>query len=501
MSMQRRTFLRGLGGVAVALPFLEALAPRRARAATPPKRLAVFFCCNGVNMERFWPKTPYGALTPESLMGTGMEPLASYAPKLIVPRGIHLVPRGWGRDPAGGDDHAKGMGHRLTAAANQNSQERYASGPSLDHVVAASINPSGKGPLNLMVGYRANDVLGSISYTSAGQQAIPFQDPWKAFKDWSGATAPGATAAGTTAVGAANTNGSGDALMDLTARRRRSVLDLVKSDLDSLRNSSVLGQADRAKLDMHLTSIRGLETSMVASGIAGGMSGCGLPGSRTQEISAIDPKNVTRDTEYQTIGNMQLDVLALALACDQNRVVTLQWGSGAGGPIFSWLGMGADDVNTKYNHHKLSHGATSDSATSPNLPADQWKSALYSIDQWYMQSFKGLLDRLAAYSEPGGSVLDNTAVCYMNDLGDGLGHNWMDLPNIIAGGAGGYFKLGQYVKLTQGSQTANDTDAPSNMLLTTLANAVGAKQKDGSPITNFGSAPTGKPGEFSALKT
>jgi len=419
-----------------------------------------------------------------------MEPLASYASKLLVPRGIHLVPRGWGRDSAGGDDHAKAIGHRLTAAATQSSEEHYASGPSLDHVIAPSINPSGKGPLNLMVGYRNNDVLGSISYTSAGQQAIPFQDPWKAFKDWTNAGATGVTSPG-----------SGSDLMDRTARRRRSVLDLVKSDLDALRSNSVLGQADRAKLDMHLTSIRGLETSMVASGVAGGVSSCGLPEARMTEISAIDPANVTRDTEYQTIGNMQLDVLALALACDQNRVVTLQWGSGAGGPIFSWLGMGADDVNTKYNHHKLSHGATSDSATSPNLPADQWKSALYSIDQWYMQSFKGLLDRLAAYSEPGGSVLDNTAVCYMNDLGDGLGHNWMDLPNIIAGGAGGYFKLGQYVKLTQGSQTANDTDAPSNMLLTTLANAVGAKQKDGSPITNFGSAPTGKPGEFSALKT
>jgi hypothetical protein len=82
----------------------------------------------------------------------------------------------------------------------------------------------------------------------------------------------------------------------------------------------------------------------------------------------------------------------------------------------------------------------------------------------------------------------------------GLGHNWMDLPNIIAGGAAGYFKLGQSVKLTNGSATANDTDAPSNMLLTTLANALGAKNADGSPITNYGSAPTGKAGEFSALK-
>jgi hypothetical protein len=221
---------------------------------------------------------------------------------------------------------------------------------------------------------------------------------------------------------------------------------------------------------------------------------------RTAEIQAINPSTVTRDSEYVKIADMMLDVMALAFACDQNRVSTIQWGSGAAGPIFSWLGMNADDVNTKYNHHKLSHGSTTDCSTSPTLPSDQWKTALFNIDQWYMQRFKGLLDRLAMYSEPNGTVLDNSAVVYMNDLGDGLGHNWMDLPNIIAGGAGGYFKQGQYVKLTNGTQTANDTDAPSNMLLTTLANAVGAKKPDGSPITTFGSAPTGKSGELTALK-
>jgi len=475
--MQRRTFLRGLSGIVVSLPFLEALAPRRTRAQEAPRRLAIFFCCNGVNTEKFWPKA-YGALTADSLAGTGLEPLASYADKLCVPRGIHLVPRGFDRDPAGGDDHMKAVGHRLTAAPNQDSQEHYASGPSLDQLVAPSINPSGKGPLNLFVGSRAKDVLGSISYTSAGRQAVPFQDPWKAFKDWSGAS----TAASS-------------GMLDQTAMRRRSVLDLVKSDLSSLQSASVLSAADKQKLDMHLTAIRGLETSMASAGV----SGCQLPGMRTQEISKIVPSRVTLDSEYEKVGDMLLDVMALALACDQNRVATIQWGSGAGGPIFSWLGMNADDVNRKYNHHKLSHGATTDAATTPNLPDTQWKPALFSIDRWYMQRFKGLLDRLSTYAEPNGSVLDNTVVCYMNDLSDGSEHSWMDLPNVIAGGAG-YFKLGQYIKLTRAAPNNNDSEAPSNMLLTTLANAVGATRKDGTPFTNFGSAPTGKPGELTAIK-
>ena len=111
--MNRRHFLRGLGGIAVALPFLESFQPRKARAADPPKRLAIFFCCNGINPGKFWPVTDYGALTAASFAGTGLAPLSDYAPKLLMPRGIHLVPRGWGSDPAGGDDHAKVVGHRL----------------------------------------------------------------------------------------------------------------------------------------------------------------------------------------------------------------------------------------------------------------------------------------------------------------------------------------------------------------------------------------------------
>jgi hypothetical protein len=474
--------LRGAGGVAIGLPFLETFAPRQARAqaAGPPKRLAIFFCCNGVNMEKFFPTTPYGALTAASFPATvGSSPIASYAPKLLFTRGIHQVPRGFGRDPGGGDDHARGVGCKLTAAPLATTTEKYATGISIDQVVAKSINPGGKAPLNLMVGYRAKDVLGSISYTGPGQQASPYQDPWKAFKDWTGT-------GGTTST----------PVVDLAAQRRQSVLDLVKADFDALKNNTAVSAADRQKLDMHFSSIRQLETTMGAAGL----TACKLPDARTTEIMGVDPTKVTTDAQYQKIGAMQMDVMALAMACDYNRVVTLQWGSGAGGPIFSWLAAATTDVNSKYSHHKLSHGATTDAATMPNIPDDQWKTAIFNIDIWYMTQFKGLLDRLSMYTEPGGSVLDNSAVVYMNDLGDGLAHNWMDLPIIIAGSAGGYFKQGQYVKLTTGTRTENDTDAPSNMLLTTLANAVGAKNADGTPITNFGKAPTGKPGELTALK-
>ena len=86
--MRRRMFLRGAFGAAVALPVLESLHWRRfiktARAAEPgAKRLVVFFMCNGVNMETFFPNS-FGALDAGKLAGTALEPLGPYAGKLLI---------------------------------------------------------------------------------------------------------------------------------------------------------------------------------------------------------------------------------------------------------------------------------------------------------------------------------------------------------------------------------------------------------------------------------
>ncbi len=47
--LSRRTLLRGAAGVGIGLPFLEAMAPRRASGATPtaPKRIMFVFQANG----------------------------------------------------------------------------------------------------------------------------------------------------------------------------------------------------------------------------------------------------------------------------------------------------------------------------------------------------------------------------------------------------------------------------------------------------------------------
>jgi hypothetical protein len=468
----RRRFLRGLGGALVGVPFLEGLLLRGVRAEEPRpiKRFATFFQCNGVNMERFWPSTPYGALSDASFaQGATLEALAPFREHLLIPRGIHMAPRGFGIDASGGDDHARGMGCKLTACALNMADDHYALGISVDQELAKSVNPAGRAPLTLFVGERHPGVAGHISYRGPNDPVIGENNPWLAYRDLM------------------NLAATSDAMVaERLTKRRQSVLDLVRDDMDDLRRLP-LSQADRRRLDMHFTSIRELEANMNGSGIAA----CALEPARAAELEALDPATVAFEGELKRIGQMQMELLALALACDQTRVATLQWGSGASGPVFRWDGMSHD-----YNHHKLSHGNTRDDDTGAQV--DGYLDMVHDIDRWFARQYAYLLARLDAYVEGSATVLENSAIVWMNELSDGKTHDFRDLPYVIAGSAGGRLRTGQYLKVTAQDDTRNHVDAPHNQLLTTLLNAVGAHQGDGSPYTNFGTF--GAPGEISALK-
>jgi len=479
--MRRRHFLRGLGTLAVGLPFLESLAPRQARAQAngpSPKRFIAFFECNGVEMDRFWPNVPYGALTPSSFdSNTPLSEVSSYASRLLIPRGLSMTPRAsWGGQYGSpvGDDHQKGMGQKLTCQPLLEGS-LYAAGISVDQEIANHLNPPNTPALTLMVGGRGGGGgTAYISFTGSNAPAAGRNNPWLAYQDLVGL------------------GGDDDPNQMRIMSRRQSVLDLVSDQFNALMSRD-LSSADHDKLEMHFDAIRDLENGMSGAGLV-----CRLDAARAGEIQGIDPGRITYDSEFKTIGQMQMDVMALALACGATRSATIQWGTGAGGPIFTWDGM-----QHAYNHHKLSHGNIVDGATDTTPPDGSlagYKEMLFDIDRFFARQFKYLLDKLDSYQEPDGTVLDNSAVVWMNELSNGLAHDYRDLPYVIAGGCGGYLRTGRYVQLY--ADRATDTSTPHNLLLTTLLNAVGVRDSNGGPVTNFGHPDyTPMSGEIAALKT
>jgi hypothetical protein len=483
--VNRRRFLRGLGGVVVGLPMLESLGYRhRATAqAAATRRLVTFFQCNGANMDLIWPNGAFGALQ-ASHFGSdrALYPLMNYRDKLLAIRNLHMSPKGFGQDPnTNGCDHQKGTAQKLTAAPLNSSG--FATGISIDQFIAKQVNPGAKAAMTLGVHNVGRGPLGSVSYSGPNMPVTSEANPRLAFQDLMGINYTAAPVQ-----------------RDLLGDRRKSVLDLVHQDFDALKVKK-LSKADQTKLDMHFSTIRDLESALMAGAMAGGgaMSGCApLDAARVTEISAADMGvQITSDAQFKRVGRMQMDLIALALACDQNRVATLQWGSGSGGPIFKWDGM-----NHQYNHHKLSHGNTMDDDSGSAVAG--YEGMIAAIDRWFASEFVYLLDRMNAYTEANGkTLLDNSCVLWVNELSDGKDHDFRDLPVFIAGSCGGAFKQGQYINMSKFADARRvnfpELDAPHNKLLTTIANVMGAKATGGGRVTHFGAAGYGADGDYTQL--
>lgn len=124
---------------------------------------------------------------------------------------------------------------------------------------------------------------------------------------------------------------------DPTAGRRlaerRSILDLVRTDLEALKGR--LGSEPARHLEHHLTAVRAIEGRL-----ASGTPLC-TPG------RAADP-SPSPDGSYGAEGRLQTDLTVTAMACDLTRVATINFGSFVDERPFPWLGI--DD-----RHHIMSH--------------------------------------------------------------------------------------------------------------------------------------------------
>jgi hypothetical protein len=506
MTMRRRKFLAGLGGVAIGLPFLQTLAPRSARGDLlgTPKRFVYSQYFNGIGRGRtFYPAIDPGSLSPESFdvpvpghpRGVScLSPLRDYADRLLVLRGIHTAPGGY---RIHGHVHANAK--RLTAAQlwinefgdediNPNSGVQTADGISIDQEIARQLNPPGREALTLRVGYGSEGSRGAISYRGPNDIVTGEPHPFRAYER---------------IVGLAEADAEARAQIML---RRRSIIDLVRDDLDSLRRLH-LSRDDERMMDLHLTSLRELETSLESEGLIP------LPAERTEEMAALEDSVVQRDSMTKTVGRMHMDVIAMAVASDYTRAATLQWSRSASQVVYRWDGM---DFNNP--HHPISHGNTSNGSSGD--PIDGWQDMMDLINDWHAEQFRYLLERLDAYEEEDGTVLDNTIAMWSNAMG--RGHQCWDVPHVIAGSAGGYLRTGRYVNLSSASIAEIEEatrrgesryredlphDAPNNKLLTTILNAVGCQDEDGGPVRMFG-VPNGsddfreqlQPGEFEELK-
>jgi hypothetical protein len=413
-----------LGGAAIALPVLEIMGrPRSALAgsipgftsAGYPKRFVVFFSPNGTISGNWQPEGGER----DFALSRILQPLARFRDRIVVIAGVD-------QQGAGGDGHQNGMGGMLTGAplnpgpfqGGGGTAAGWPDGISVDQRIAQVIGRETRLrslELAVQAGRDATN-WSRMSYLGPNQPLPPQDDPYAVF----------------------------ERLFHFDRSRlhwQKSVLGSVMDDYRRLERR--LGASDRTKLSSHLEAIREVEARLGVEPKAA-LAACRAPelGSRA---------DVSANPNFPVVGRLQMDLLAMALACDLTRVASLQWSRSVSDVKFTWLGAGIDR-----GHHEMSHDGDSNFDTREKLTL---------INIWYAEQLAYLAGRLGSIPEGDSTLLDHTVILWCNELAKGNAHSRVDAPYVLLGGAGGAIRTGRYLDIHD--------NVPHNNLLLSLVHAMG----------------------------
>jgi len=186
--------------------------------------------------------------------------------------------------------------------------------------------------------------------------------------------------------------------------RKKSVLDLVKSDVADLQSS--LGAEDKHRLDEHLTGVRDLERAVAS-----------LPPDYGKNIK--EPEDISDLTDYPRIAKIQSDLLIHAFASGQTRSASYMLTKCQSLTRLPWLGLGGN------RHHDYTHN---------NAGSPQQQRIMRDICRWHVEEFAYLLERMRSIPEGDGNVLDNTACVFVHEHAEANSHKCNGLAMLVAGG-------------------------------------------------------------------
>ena len=398
----RRAFLRG-AGVCLALPWLESVGPREARAqgrGQKARRLVAFFAPNGLQPGRWWP-TGTG---PNFELSPVLQSFAEQRRQLLLVSGLENAAAADGED----GDHLRGTGTSLTCTRLPKVDSPLANGPSLEQVAVRALAPNTRFPsLQLGLEQKAGGGLCDADYACAYDRNI----------SWNDANTPLPKMIDPRLVFERLFAGSDQRMSALELGRRRaekrSVLDAVRGQAQALAGKT--SQRDRRKVDEYLTGIRELELLVESEGVAG--------------QCAVNPPEANRGQDLEKTMKAMNGLMAAALSCDLTRFITFMIGDSTSTRGHAFLGA-------PESHHELSHHG-----------GDEEKLAkLDAIVTWEVAQLAELATRLSHVEEEDGTVLDHSILLLMSDVVDGDRHDHHDQPVLLAGGGGGALATGQHVR-------------------------------------------------------
>jgi Protein of unknown function (DUF1552) len=432
-SLDRRTFLRGAGGIAIGLPFLDEMRTSSVWAApgAAPVRALNIFLGGGV------PKV----FQLGGLVGP-LTPLAPLANKMAFVRGI--------QGPGG---HVLGAGAAFVGQPLVN--DTTVGGPSIDNEIMRFAYPMGKPPTPIAVQgagcyfkFLDNPSRWVHSWDAQGHPAAGLvSDPKLLFANLFGAPPGGMTTP-------APVGGMPAAPPQPTPDQKlaTSILDTVVGQYQFyMSDASNLTMESRTKIANHLDAVRQLESrisgvSLISQSGSGKVMTCATPPAPGANLFVAVSRNgaaggvVVPAADLVTSYKVMADTFAMGVACDLFRFGFMEIccaGDGVSltGP-YTVAGQ-VVDMSAAGESHTTNHSMTD----NPTLGATATTHAGWYTHVW-LECCSYMIQQLDKYVDANGqTILDNSFVLLGTDLGT---NHAGDSVFYAMSKAGGKFKPGIY---------------------------------------------------------
>ena len=431
-AMPRRTFIRGLGA-AVALPYLDAMAPAfrslgagaSGSGAAGKTRLVCIESVHGAAGSNAWGATknlwsPAAVgrdfvLNPEGAL-VSLEPWRKY---LTIVSNTDVRMAEAFEAPEIGGDHFRSSAVFLTQSHPKQTQgSDLFVGTSFDQLVARRISTDTALPSMQLCIENLDQAGGcyynyacaytdTISWASPSEPLPMIRNPRAAFELLFGAGKDNA---------------------DRMSRRKanQSILDWITGETRAIKRS--LGPSDQQRLDKYLEDIRELER-------------------RIQAIEARNSSGEPRDLPEAPVGvpdsfaeHMQLmfDLQVLALQSDMTRVISFKTGRDASNRSYPESGT------NKGFHPASHHGGRESAILDFNM-----------INRYHVSMLPYFLEKLRDTTDGDGNLLDQTVIMYGSPMADGNIHNHRRCPLLLMGGGNGILQGNLHLKAPDGTPMAN----------------------------------------------
>ncbi len=426
--LDRRTFLRGAMGTAIALPFLDAMVPaataQTRTAAAEKLRFGAIYMPNGIYPGLWHPEKPGKGWA----FNRTMKPLEAHRQYITT---ISQMKGPEGKKDMGGI-HMGASAAFLNGSGPQTHNGEFnliRSKKSIDQHIADAI--AGDTPLHsIEVG---TEDMGTSAGACDGYPCVFFNT-----MAWRDDKSPLPVSVNPQATFERMFGDPGSSHQRIARlQTKESMLDSVLQETGRLQKK--IGASDNAILDEYLTSVRRVEEQLQKMQ------------SRSEAIASASGGPIGIPEDFDEHMTVTYDLLHLAFQGDLTRVFSFMVGHEASGRSYAFLGV-------KEPHHSTSH--------HKNTPESL--EAYAKIGAYHMVKLGEFVEKLKNTREGDHTLLDSSLLYFGAGMSNGLLHDRHNVPALMVGTAGGRIAAG-------GNHIVAEKDQPTSNLLLAMADKFGAE--------------------------